>query len=202
MLYGAGFDCAGFPFTFILVFVRAEFEIVREMLSPFFKPPPNGPQYGMETIVFQFHQHSWTGFLSDDSILDIVPQWSREFKSPFVVIHHEDTSGWTSYRAFENGEIVEELEFGFAGDVVDYENSAHASTFDIVNSNGDGNYSLYRSSARAVTSDDIQDTTDFLDKRFTQLGLWCPDWDTIPKIEQYDDVQMLATTLYRRKNSP
>ena len=183
----------GFPYGFMLVFLRAPLPVVCEQLSRYFDTPVGKPLCGIESLIFQFERSEWTGFLFEPRLRNDAYDISATLGVTEVILEHDDTSGWTIYQLVERGEVVEEFTFG----LVESGEARLPEGWDAMALDPKSmQLCLFRSRLRRETEMDLRDEQVFLDKTFRSQRLWCPGWQTISQLPKLSGVHCLEKTIY------
>ena len=61
----------------------------------------------ISNVVFQHAGHAFSVFATTDQSENFASDLSKALKTRLLCLMHEDTSGWTEYRAFDAGRNVE-----------------------------------------------------------------------------------------------
>lgn len=180
-------------FSFILAFVRSDFDEVRKFLKPYFEPLGEKPPAGLESVIFRFENSEWTGFLYDQRCIASLDELSSKQGTECVVLQHDDRSSWANYQQLQSGKVVEEYECGPVDE--EYSNTTIAG-WQIITSDDYGEEIRFPSTHRTLREDELRPADKFFDRTFRLLNLWCPDWGTISKLPDVPTVRAEARTIY------
>jgi hypothetical protein len=145
----------------------------------------------ISNVVFQHAGHAFSVFATTDQSENFASDLSKALKTRLLCLMHEDTSGWTEYRAFDAGRNVETYTFGadYADEMEtmaeemgeDFQMNAddHGNTWDHRIKEDETDY-LFRSELRKVKADTITDSTAMLNDAFVAADAWLPGWSHFP----------------------
>lgn len=196
-----GFDINEFPDSFRLAMAHADADRVSQALVEVL-----GTERVVETeraiadedgiSVYQFDGQSWAGLipltlpyervLSDETLAEL----SNRLGAEVVCFEHEDTSGWSIFRLYQSGEVVEEFQWGVDYDEEFAEQMAAAgmdiealdAEWDVSVKGGDElapDKLQFKSSRRTVEEAEVMDPFAFLDQTYCDLDAWQPSWDAL-----------------------
>jgi hypothetical protein len=181
-----------------IVLVRAEIERVSEVLRQLVGAPVETNVYGRPATptsrpIFQFTGHSWTTFLWDIGQEDLVKRLSRTLATACIYFQHEDTSGWSGYEFIDQGDVLEQYQFGLDYSVEfsdwDGESGAEATalmddgiSWEIDITDETGEQYRFRSTLRTATEAEVRQAQSFMERFFTAQQAWLPGWDCIPDV--------------------
>ena len=165
-----------------------------ETVNPVHKPEeyPN-----MAGVVFRHAGHDWSVFIAGRADNELAQQLSKEMKARVLALMHEDTAGWTEFRAFDekgtNVEtytygpdyaeeietIAEEMgeEFGEEGPAIMPTDAGQPWDHQLKH---EGNDFRFRSAVRKVPASAVGDEKRMLDEAFKAAGAWLPGWAHFP----------------------
>lgn len=196
-----GFDINEFPGSFRLAMVRAGVEQASLALAELL-----GTERIVDTqkaiadnggiSVYQFEGQAWTGLvpltlpyervLSDETLGAL----STKIGADVVCFEHEDASGWSVFRLYRNGEVVEEFQWGVDYDA-EFAEHMEAAGMDLEALDAEWDISVkggdelapdkfqFRSSIRTAAEEEVVDPLAFLDRTYRELGAWQPSWQTL-----------------------
>ncbi len=138
-------------------------------------------------LLFQPKDSEWTTFQYFTGEDQLPLRLSRELSTQVIYYYHEDTSGWTYFTLFDQGNKVEAFAFGtdytqeFGEFISQEEEAAEDNTseweYDI---RENGIQTLFLSRRRSVSAADLSDKEEFLDSCFRISQAWLPPADYIP----------------------
>lgn len=192
-----GFDLDEFPGSFRLASVNADAdEVSRTLAEHLGTECKSGVGRVIDDSggisVFQFAEQTWSGLvpltLPYDRVLayESLGALSQQLDTTVLSLEHQDTSGWSVFRVYQGGELVEEYEWGLdyseemAEVGVDLE--VLAGEWDLCVSAGDElapEQFKFRSSRRTIDEALATDPQRLLDTTYREFDAWQPSWDTI-----------------------
>jgi hypothetical protein len=169
-----------------------------DVLDKSYAPLSNGCR-----TIHQYQGHKWTIVFSFDICASsTVAKISEQLQSNCIYLVTEDTSGTASYQLFENGKIIEELDWGcdyteeFLGvepeDLFEFAQEREKAgnplsqywdprQWDIYFVDEYGSYK-FRSNKYKATSEEVQNTEIFLDRLLQDRDAWLPSYEYFPSI--------------------
>jgi hypothetical protein len=124
--------------------------------------------------------------------LDAGAQLSRAARARAISLLHDDTSGWTEYRVFDNGENVETYTWGedYSEEMAEFADETGDDGRNAMNSDKgrpwdhrqteNGEAYRFRSSLRKVDAAEVTRFDSFLDTTFRAVNAWLPSWANFP----------------------
>ena len=165
-----------------------------EKVDPLHRPQEHPDLSG---VVFRHAGHDWAVFASGGGHDDeVAAHLSKALKTRALCLQHEDTGGWTEFRAYDGGVNVETYTYG-----PDYEDEIATIAEEMGEEIGDegpailpsdagvpwdhqvkneGNDFRFRSTLRKVSPAAVQDEKKMLDDAVKALGAWLPGWAHFP----------------------
>jgi hypothetical protein len=124
--------------------------------------------------------------------LDVAQNMSKGMRTRTISLLHDDTSGWTEYRVFENGENVETYTWGedYSEEMAEFADETGDEGITAMNSDKgrpwdhrqteNGEAYQFRSSLRKVDAAEVTKSEPFLDAALRAVDAWLPDWSNFP----------------------
>lgn len=215
-----GFDLNTFDFggSTGFVLVKASIDKVSPILAEMFNGKLKTNVYGQElnvprwlTTIHQYREHLWTIFYLNVCREEFVRDISQRLMTQCIYFQYEDTSTWLGYIFFDNGEEIEEYQFGpdyreeyeefkelMEDEMGDLTSEPDPSEWDIDVSDYDlDEQFLFRSTERTVDKDDLLDKEKFMDDFFKLHDAWLPDWDYLPYEDRFTTNELSAEDFIR-----
>ena len=155
-------------------------------------------------IVFQYQEHDWTIIISFDLCADkTVSEISQLLQTSCIYLIHEDTSSCSEYRLYDKGICIEEFCWGIIYTDEVWEVSSKDFHAFALERKAQGNplpngwnpkaWDIYcfdkydrsyqfRSNIHTATEKEVKQVDEFLNRLFSNLGVWLPDWEYLPPI--------------------
>lgn len=175
-----------------IVLVRGDIDVVGPPIAALLGGALRRDVYGRRRadgaiLLYQYRGHRWT-------ILDYrpaTPVWARDLSARLgrrcLYFGYGDASAWSEYGLFQDGQRLEEFQFGpdYCQEMGDDEGLAlilGPDPWDVAVST-DGlvpDLCLFRSRIRSATEAEVRDPGALLDRLFREEDAWLPDGDCLP----------------------